>query len=37
MVSPLAQGISSPRKRDMAFPQHKEPVKKYSEYNIYVL
>lgn len=28
MVSPLARGISFPRKRDMASPQRKEPVKK---------
>jgi len=34
-VSPLAQEIFSPRKQDMASPQHKEPIK-YIHIYIYI-
>lgn len=37
MVSPLAQGIFSPRKQDMASPQHKEPIKGIYIYIRYIL
>lgn len=32
MVSPLAQEIFSPRKQDMASPQHTEPTKYIHKY-----